>query len=55
MSKSRDEVSARAQVHKVRMGENMGENQFFSRDPEAAFGSESATNRGPFWTNFWWK
>ena len=54
MGKSRDEVSARAQVHRVRMGENMGENQFFSRDPEAAFGSESATNRGPFWIRTRW-
>ena len=33
---------------------NMEENVFFSRDSEAAFGSESATRGGLFWTRIRW-
>ena len=32
----------------------MEENVFFSRDSEAAFGSESATRGGSFWARIRW-
>ena len=41
-------VCAGAQVHRVRMGQNVL--VLFSRDSEAALGSQSATMGGSFWS-----
>ena len=45
----------RDQVVGVKMSETNGNKLlFFSRDSEAAFGSESATRGGSFWTRIRW-
>ena len=40
----------RDQVFGAKMSETSGNRRLFSRDSEAAFGSESATRGGSFWT-----
>ena len=44
----------RHQVFRARMREKNGRKLFFPRDSEAAFGSESATRGGSFWTRIRW-
>ena len=44
----------RRQVFGAKMREKNGRNYLCSQDPEAAFGSESATRGGSFWTRIRW-
>ena len=44
----------RRQVFGARMGARQGRKFFFYRDSEGAFGIESATMRGSFWTRIRW-